>query len=86
VCATIAPSLNVPSPKFQAYLVIVPSESVESSALKVHIRPAHSRVDNATGGVLLKLVIVTVCCWLRVAPPLSVTTNVVVNVPTAAYR
>ena len=61
-CPTASPSPIVPSPKFQAYFVICPSESVEGRPLKVHVRPVQSAVNEATGGVLLTLEITTVCC------------------------
>jgi hypothetical protein len=50
----------LPSPKFQLQPVTVPSES-ELASVKLHVRPEHDSVNEATGGTFVGL--------LPTAPP-----------------
>jgi hypothetical protein len=52
VCDAVAPEPVVPSPKFQAYEAMLPSESVDALASAVQLSPPQLAVKAAVGGTL----------------------------------
>src|SRR5437879_1958602 len=50
VCAAVTPVALAPSPKSQLNTPIVPSESVDADASKVHVDLLHVAVNDAVGG------------------------------------